>query len=231
MSETNTPQTPTAAGAPPSAEADLSAQIDALFADFPGGGSPTPASEAATPAPAPVAAAPVVPVAPAPPSSPASEHSVPASSSMFPPPKVEAPKSAPAPVVAAAAPAPALAAAIEVEEVAPRGDALLRAVGLASIPLMKRPPIVRKAVGWIALNSIVLGGALWAWALFLRPVPEQSNTKAFDFGQGSVPAVPVKPDAAEHVEAAKKDDGKGTAKKSEPKKADAKKAESNGGGH
>ena len=228
MSDTTTPQAATAAGAPPSAEADLSAQIDALFADFPGGGSPTPAREAATPAPASVAAAPVVPVAPAPPS--ASEHSVPASSSMFPAPKVEAPKPAPAPVVAAAAPAPA--AAIEVEEVAPRGDTLLRAVGIASIPLMKRPPIVRKAVGWIALNSIVLGGALWALALFLRPVPEQANAKAFDFGHGSVPAVPVKQEVVEHSEAATKNDGKGTtAKKSEPKKADAKKAESNGGGH
>lgn len=220
MSDTTTPQAATAAGAPPSAEADLSAQIDALFADFPGGDATEPPNKAAAP------------VSTAPPSAP--EHAQPPSSSMFPPPKVEAPKPVVAPVAAVAAPAPLPVAvpAIEVEEVAPRGDTLLRAVGIASIPLMKRPPIVRKAVGWIALNSIVLGGALWAWALFLRPVPEQANAKAFDFGHGSVPAVPVKQEVVEHSEAATKNDGKGTtAKKSEPKKADAKKAESNGGGH
>lgn len=222
MSDTTTPQTATPASAPPSAEADLSAQIDALFADFPAGGLSTPPREAAAPTPTPVAAA---PVAPAP--QPATKHSVPASSSMFPPPKIEAPKQAAAPVIAAPAPV----AAIEVEEVTPRGDALLRAVGIASLPLMTRPPVVRKAVGWIALNSIVLGGALWAWALFLRPVPEQVNAKAFDFGQGRVPAVPVKEKVAEHGEGAKKDDGHGAAAKKPDAKKDAKKAESHGGGH
>lgn len=187
----NTPPRPT--------ESDLSAQIDALFAD----------NASATPVP---------PAAPS-----ASEHAVRAPEA---PPMVPAATSAvlpvaPIPQAPRPAPAPTPAPApLVVEEVRPAtrpSGRLDRVFALAAAPLAGRPPGVRRAVGLIALNSLVLGVILWAWALFLRPAPEHAAAQPFNFEHGSVPRALTAEEIAERkaIETPAKDDKK----------------ESHGGGH
>ncbi|GJQ29101.1 MAG: hypothetical protein HBSAPP03_09850 [Phycisphaerae bacterium] len=206
--------TPTSPTPPTFTEADLSAQVDALFAEV----SPVAGSEPSPPGapehglradPAPVSTS--TPLAP-----PAAARTTPAAT------PASSPATSPASPTTAVQPAAVIPPTpAPVVHAGPRGGALLQALAVASIPIESKPPVVRSAVGWIALNTLVLGALLWAYVLFFRPAPEQAHAKAFNFTEGRVPVAPTP--SADAPKAANAAPG--------ASKSASKSAESHGGGH
>jgi hypothetical protein len=78
---------------------------------------------------------------------------------------------------------------------------VLRVINIASAPLAKQPAGVRRAAGWVAVNTLFLAGALWAYVLVLRPArAEPAVAGAFDFSTSGLPT-PDEHGAGEHESA------------------------------
>jgi hypothetical protein len=74
---------------------------------------------------------------------------------------------------------------------------LLMAVASLSKPLAKRPAIVRNAAGLLAINSLLLGAAVWAFVALRHP-PPKTVEQDYDFSSAKLPA----PAPEKHEEAA-----------------------------
>ncbi|MFZ2873681.1 MAG: hypothetical protein WAZ94_04280 [Phycisphaerales bacterium] len=224
---------PGAAAQPADTGASLSSQIDDLLKQA---ASPSADAAPADATPAPTASQPVAP----------SSHSATSSPS----PAAAAPP-APAPAAAAtpAAPAPAPAAApppaASTPAPAPAGPplsqrlsaALARVLTPLSAPLASKPKAVRDSLGWVAANTVFLGGCLWVYIEFVRPDPKVAHSHgSFDFASDQVPPVPQPDHTANdthapdghksdsgHGDSKAKPDSHGGDKKAAAKKPDAKK--------
>jgi hypothetical protein len=47
--------------------------------------------------------------------------------------------------------------------------ALRRTAAKASAPLASRAPAVRRVVGYVSVNTLLMGACLWGYVLFVRP--------------------------------------------------------------
>lgn len=58
------------------------------------------------------------------------------------------------------------------------GGRALGVLELASKPLLKQPPIVRDAAGWVAANTLFLGACVWIWhAWFQQPAANAGDVE------------------------------------------------------
>ncbi len=133
------------------------------------------------------------------------------------PPVVATPIAAPiAPIAPPAAAVPAVAAGVNASEaeslakplVLPkRPGVALRLCVAASSPLAARSPAVRATVGLLAINTLLIAGAVWVF-LMLRPAPQQEESKAFDLGSATLPRPKIEKEASKPAHA---EEGKGDA--------------------
>jgi hypothetical protein len=136
---------------------------------------------------APVAEAPPTPPAPIPTATVTSPPpSTPATAATAATPASPAPVATPAPM-----PTPTPAAEI-IPGQQPGAGALLLALATLSKPLAAKPAGVRIAIGVVAVHTLLITAALWAY-IFFRPAPAPPGGAAFDFAKASLPEPPAEP--------------------------------------
>lgn len=109
----------------------------------------------------------------------------------------------------------------------------LRAMGVLSRPLMNKPRITRDTVGWLAVWTLFLSGALWVYVLFFHePAGPVATAPAMEFvgPEGKHKAAAHESEAASHQEASATEHAK-TADEPHETTADEHAPKSEHGGH